>query len=121
MKDVDCIFHEAALASVPRSIEHPLDTHAACVTGTVMLLDAARRSGVRRVVYAASSSAYGDLPTASKRETDLPNPLSPYAAAKLAGELYCAPLRIRTASRPWRCGTSTCLDRGKIRTAPTRR
>jgi UDP-glucose 4-epimerase len=88
VKNVDCVFHEAALASVPRSIEHPLDTHAACVTGTVMLLDAARRSGVRRVVYAASSSAYGDLPAASKRETDLPNPLSPYAAAKLAGELY---------------------------------
>ncbi|HEY2839880.1 MAG TPA: SDR family oxidoreductase [Pirellulales bacterium] len=85
---VDCVFHEAALASVPRSIQHPLDTHAACVTGTIMLLDAARQNGVRRVVYAASSSAYGDLPAASKRETDLPNPLSPYAAAKLAGELY---------------------------------
>jgi UDP-glucose 4-epimerase len=53
------------------------------------LLDAARRAGVRRVVYAASSAAYGDRPTSSKRETDLPNPLSPYAAAKLAGELYC--------------------------------
>jgi len=88
VQNVDCIFHEAALASVPRSIEHPLDTHAACVTGTVMLLDAARQSGVRRVVYAASSSAYGDLAAASKRETDLPNPLSPYAAAKLAGEFY---------------------------------
>lgn len=88
VQGVDCVFHEAALASVPRSIEHPLETHAACVTGTVVLLDAARRSGVRRVVYAASSSAYGDLPAASKRETDLPNPLSPYAAAKLAGELY---------------------------------
>jgi UDP-glucose 4-epimerase len=87
--DVDCIFHQAALASVPRSIEKPLDTHAACVTGTVVLLDAARRAGVRRVVYAASSSAYGDQPTSSKRETDLPGPLSPYAAAKLAAELYC--------------------------------
>jgi UDP-glucose 4-epimerase len=86
---VDCIFHEAALASVPRSVERPLDTHAACVTGTVNLLDAARRSGVRRVVYAGSSSAYGDQPTSSKRETDLPNPLSPYAAAKLAAEEYC--------------------------------
>lgn len=86
---VDCIFHQAALASVPRSVEHPLDTHAACVTGTLQLLDSARRAGVRRLVYAASSSAYGDRPTPSKRETDLPAPISPYGAAKLAGELYC--------------------------------
>ena len=86
---VDCIFHEAALASVPRSVEHPLDTHAACLTGTLILLEAARRAGVRRVVYAGSSSAYGDQPTSSKRETDLPAPISPYAAAKLAAEHYC--------------------------------
>ena len=86
---VDCIFHEAALASVPMSVEQPLASHAACATGVVTLLDAARCAGVRRVVYAASSAAYGDRPTSSKRETDLPNPLSPYAAAKLAGELYC--------------------------------
>ena len=64
------------------SVERPLDSHAACATGTVTLLDAARRAGVRRVVYAASSAAYGDQPTSSKRETDLPAPLSPYAAAK---------------------------------------
>ena len=89
VRDVDCIFHQAALASVPRSLERPLDTNAACVTGTVTLLDAARRAGVRRVVYAASSSAYGDLEASSKRETDLPAPISPYGAAKLAGELYC--------------------------------
>lgn len=86
---VDVVFHEAALASVPRSVEAPLDTHAACVTGTVNLLDAARRAGVRRIVYAASSSAYGDQPTSSKRETDLPAPISPYGAAKLAAEIYC--------------------------------
>ena len=86
---VECIFHEAALASVPLSVEQPLASHAACATGTVTLLDAARRAGVRRVVYAGSSAAYGDQPTASKRESDLPAPLSPYAAAKLAGELYC--------------------------------
>lgn len=86
---VDGIFHQAALASVPRSVEAPLDTNAACVTGTVTLLDAARKTGVRRVVYAGSSSAYGDQPTSSKRESDLPNPLSPYAAAKLAAEYYC--------------------------------
>lgn len=89
VEGVDCVFHEAALASVPLSVERPLDSHAACATGVVTLLDAARRAGVRRVVYAASSAAYGDRPTSSKRETDLPNPLSPYAAAKLAGEFYC--------------------------------
>jgi UDP-glucose 4-epimerase len=89
VRGVDCIFHEAALASVPRSVERPLDTHAACVTGTVNLLDQARKAGVRRLVYAASSSAYGDQPTSSKRETDLPAPLSPYGAAKLAAEFYC--------------------------------
>lgn len=89
---VDCVFHQAALASVPRSVEAPLDTNAACVTGTVTLLDAARRAGVRRLVYAASSSLYGDKPTSSdssKKETDLPDPISPYGVAKLAGEYYC--------------------------------
>ncbi len=86
---VDCIFHQAALASVPRSVKNPLATNAACVTGTLTLLDAARRAGVRRLVYAASSSAYGDQPFSSKRETDVPAPLSPYAVAKLAGEHYC--------------------------------
>ncbi len=89
VEGVDCVFHQAALASVPLSIDRPLDSHAACATGTVTVLDAARRAGVRRVVYAGSSAAYGDQPTSSKRETDLPNPLSPYAAGKLSGELYC--------------------------------
>jgi len=89
VEGVDCIFHEAALASVPMSLEQPLATNAACVTGTVTLLAAAQKAKVRRVVYAASSAAYGDQPTCSKRENDLPAPLSPYAAAKLAGELYC--------------------------------
>ena len=89
VKGVDCIFHEAALASVPRSVEQPLDTNAACVTGTLTVLDEARKAGVRRLVYAASSSAYGDQPTSSKRESDLPAPISPYGAAKLAAEFYC--------------------------------
>ena len=89
VRGVDCVFHEAALASVPRSVEAPLETHAACVTGTLTLLDAARRAGVRRLVYAASSSAYGDRPTSPKHESDLPLPISPYGAAKLAAELYC--------------------------------
>ena len=90
VKGVDCIFHEAALASVPRSVEEPLATHAACVTGTLVVLDEARKAGVRRLVYAASSSAYGDQPTSSKRESDLPAPISPYGAAKFAAESYCA-------------------------------
>jgi UDP-glucose 4-epimerase len=89
VRGVDCIFHHAALASVPLSVERPLDVHAACATGTLILLEEARRAGVRRVVYAASSSAYGNQPAAVKRETDPLSPLSPYAAAKLAGELYC--------------------------------
>lgn len=88
VQGVEVIFHQAALASVPRSIAHPLDTHHACVTGTVNLLDASRQSGVRRIVYAASSSAYGNSEVMPKTETQLPAPLSPYAAAKLAGELY---------------------------------
>jgi UDP-glucose 4-epimerase len=89
VRGVDCIFHEAALASVPASVERPLATHAACVTGTLTLLDTARRAGVRRLVYAASSAAYGDRPSSSKRENDLPAPISPYGAAKLAAEYYC--------------------------------
>ncbi len=86
---VEGVFHEAALASVPMSIEQPLASHAACATGTVVVLDAAQRAGVRRVVYAASSSAYGDVPSSPKFESDVPSPISPYAAAKLAGEMYC--------------------------------
>ncbi len=90
VQGVEVVFHEAALASVPRSVATPLDTNEACVTGTVNLLDAARAAGVRRVVYAGSSSVYGDLTAAAaKGETDLPAPVSPYAAAKAAGELYC--------------------------------
>src|SRR5262245_33493646 len=85
----DYVFHQAALASVPRSIDAPLETHAACTTGTLLLLHAARQAGVKRFVYAASSSAYGNQPTPVKRESDLPSPLSPYAAAKLAAEHYC--------------------------------
>ncbi|HPM81625.1 MAG TPA: SDR family oxidoreductase [Candidatus Anammoximicrobium sp.] len=89
VRGVEYVFHQAALPSVPLSLQRPLDTHRDCVTATVHLLDAARRAGVRRVVYAASSSAYGDQPFISLRESDLPHPLSPYAAAKLAGEYYC--------------------------------
>ena len=86
---VEVVFHQAALASVPLSVKDPLAVHTACATGTVSVLDAARQSGVRRVVYAGSSSAYGNDPVMPKRESQLPQMLSPYAAAKLAGELYC--------------------------------
>jgi UDP-glucose 4-epimerase len=89
VQGVDCIFHEAALASVPLSVERPLEVHAAGATGTLTILDAARRAGVRRVVYAASSAAYGNRPGDRKRESDPVQPLSPYAAGKLAGEFYC--------------------------------
>src|SRR4029079_13793873 len=89
LEGVEVVFHQAALASVPRSVDAPLDTNASCVTGTVTLLDGARKSGVRRVVFGGSSSSYGDQPTAGKHERLLPAPLSPYAAAKLAGEFYC--------------------------------
>ena len=89
MDGVDYVFHLAAQVSVPRSVEDPLATNAACATGTLTVLEAARKAGVRRLVFAGSSAAYGDRPTAAKRETDPPDPLSPYAAAKLAGEHYC--------------------------------
>ncbi|MCU0706896.1 MAG: SDR family oxidoreductase [Pirellula sp.] len=89
LSGVERVFHQAALASVPLSLERPLDTHHACVTGTLTMLQASVGANVKRFVYAASSSAYGDQPTSSKRETDLPMPLSPYAVAKLAGEYYC--------------------------------
>jgi UDP-N-acetylglucosamine 4-epimerase len=84
----DAVLHQAALGSVPRSIEEPLDSNAANVTGHLALLEAARRSGVRRFVYASSSSVYGDSPTLPKFEGDLGRPLSPYAVTKLADELY---------------------------------
>jgi len=86
---VEVVFHEAAIPSVPRSVEAPRQTHIASVDGTFSLLVAARDKKVRRVVYAASSSAYGDQPTLPKAEQMLPDPLSPYAVAKLVGEYYC--------------------------------
>ena len=85
---VDVVFHEAALASVPRSVADPAGTNLHCVTATLNVLVAARAAGVRRVVYAGSSSAYGDTPTLPKEESMLPKPISPYAVAKLAGEQY---------------------------------
>lgn len=89
VEGVETIFHQAALPSVPRSVKNPLETHQACVNGTFNLLLKAKENNVRRVIYAASSSAYGDKETLPKVETMLPEPLSPYAAAKLMGEYYC--------------------------------
>jgi len=89
VRGVKNVFHLGALASVARSVEAPLVSHAACATGTVTVLDEARKAGVKRVVYAASSSAYGGYSTQDgQTEELLPNAMSPYAAAKLAGEYY---------------------------------
>lgn len=85
---IDCVFHEAALPSVARSVQDPANTNESNVTGTVNLLVAARDAGVGRVMYAASSSAYGNAPTLPKHESMLPCPISPYAVSKLAGEHY---------------------------------
>lgn len=85
---VDYIFHEAALASVPRSVADPVPTNDNNVTGTLNMLLAARDQKVRRVVYAGSSSCYGDQPTLPKHEAMIPDPISPYAVSKLTGEYY---------------------------------
>ncbi len=89
VKGCQVVYHLAALPSVARSVEEPVLSHEICATGTVRILDAARQNGVRRVVYAASSSCYGDIPGAVRREDEPVSPMSPYAAAKLAGEFYC--------------------------------
>jgi nucleoside-diphosphate-sugar epimerase len=89
LQGVELVFHEAAIPSVPRSVMQPRETHDATVNGTFNLLLAARDADVRRVVYAASSSAYGDQLESPKVESMRPDPLSPYAAAKLVGEYYC--------------------------------
>ncbi len=86
---MEYVFHQAALPSVQRSVEDPVGSNQANVEGTLNILMAAREAGVRRVIYAASSSAYGDSPTLPKKEEMMPNPLSPYALQKLVGEQYC--------------------------------
>ena len=94
-RDVDYVLHQAAIPSVPRSIDNPLETNRSSVDATVNLLVAARDAKVRRVVYAASSSAYGDTPPLPKTEDMAPNPISPYAVGKLAGGHYMTSF--------WRC------------------
>ena len=90
VEGAEIVLHQAALGSVPRSMADPLTSHDVNVTGFVNLLDAARLAGVRRFVYAASSSTYGDEPNLPKREDRIGNPLSPYAATKLANEIYAS-------------------------------
>jgi UDP-glucose 4-epimerase len=88
-QNADGIFHQAAIPSVPRSIDNPAATNEANITGTLHVLIAAKDCGVKKVVYASSSSVYGDTPTLPKVESMTPNPKSPYAVSKLAGEYYC--------------------------------
>lgn len=88
LEDVEIVFHQAAVPSVPRSVDNPAETHDACVNATFNVLLKSKEAGVRRVVYAASSSAYGDQEVSPKVETMRPEPLSPYAVAKLVGEYY---------------------------------
>jgi len=88
-RNVDYIFHEAAIPSVPRSIKDPLKTNAAIALGTLNVLIAARDNHVKKVIYASSSSVYGDTPTLPKKEDMTPNPLSPYAVSKLTAEYFC--------------------------------
>lgn len=85
---IDIVFHEAALPSVPLSVKDPATSHESNINGTFYLLEGARASGVKRVLYAASSSAYGDQPLLPSKESMLPMPISPYAVQKLAGEYY---------------------------------
>lgn len=88
-RGVQYVFHQAALTSVPRSIEKPRASYETNLTGTLDVLLAARDNGVHKMIYASSSSVYGDTPTLPKREDMMPCPLSPYAVTKLAGEYYC--------------------------------
>ena len=89
-RDVDYIFHEAALPSVARSVENPIATNDSNISGTLNLLVAAKEAKVKRVVYAGSSSVYGNSPILPKNEDMKPEPLSPYAVSKLTGEYYCS-------------------------------
>jgi nucleoside-diphosphate-sugar epimerase len=89
MEDIDVVFHEAALPSVPRSIKDPIISNQVNVNGTLNVLCAAKEAKVKRLIYASSSSVYGDNPESPKHEEMVPNPLSPYAVSKLAGEKYC--------------------------------
>jgi len=88
-RGVDLVFHQAALTSVPRSVEDPVSTNEVNITGTLNVLLAARDNNVKKVIFASSSSVYGDTPTLPKVEDMIPHPQSPYALTKLVGEYYC--------------------------------
>jgi len=88
-KDIEVVFHQAAIRSVPRSIDDPFASNTSNVNGTLQLLEAARQAGVRRVVYASSSSVYGDSADPLRSEDQRPDPVSPYGVSKLAAEMYC--------------------------------
>jgi len=90
---IDFVFHHAAIPSVPRSIDNPLASHEVNTTGTLNVLIAAKDNAVKKVIYASSAAVYGDNPSLPKREDMLPNPQSPYAVTKLAGEYYCQAFR----------------------------
>lgn len=89
MRGIDIVFHLAAVGSVQRSIDSPIETNLVNTQGTMKVLEAARNQGIKKVIYASSSSVYGDNPALPRAESQLPDPLSPYAASKLAGEFYC--------------------------------
>lgn len=89
MEGVDYVFHHAAIASVPRSVDDPVSSNQVNVCGTLRVLMEARDAKVRKVVFASSSAIYGDAPSELKREDDLPTPISPYAVTKMTGEMYC--------------------------------
>jgi len=89
MEGVDYVFHHAAIASVPKSVDDPIASNQVNVCGTLRVLNEAQAAKVRKVVFASSSAVYGNTPSDLKREEDLPDPISPYAVTKLTGELYC--------------------------------
>ena len=108
------VFHLAAIPSVPRSIDDPVPSHEVNIDGTFNVLRACVEAKVRRVVYAASSSAYGDTDVLPKVETMIPRPKSPYAVQKLMGEYYCSVFDRASGWRRLRCDSSTCTARARI-------
>ena len=118
VQGVDYVLHQGGLPSVPRSINDPITTNEVNVGGTLNILDASRDAGVKRVVYASSSSVYGANKELPKREDMAPQPISPYAVAKLT-TATCS--RGPTGWRRWPCAISMCLGRGRIPNPSTRR
>ena len=116
VRDIDHVLHEAALGSVPRSVNDPIATHEVNISGFLNMLIAARDAEVESFTYAASSSTYGDHPGLPKVEDRIGQPLSPYAVTKYANELYATVFGAPTALTPWDCGTSTCSESVRIPT-----